>query len=161
MFQRLLPALLSGLLLATSSCVLVASDSDSSSTSRPSRSTYNKEGRSDDLPFSHLVRTGDTYYVAGTLGLDPATGQAPEDVEDEVRFLLDDFAAKLALAGLEMDDLVSVQIFCPELELYETFNRVYATYFEDRYPVRSFLGSGPLLRGCHFEMNGIAVRSRN
>ena len=67
-------------------------------------------------------------------------------------------SAKLALADLSMDDLVSVQVFCPDLALYDTFNEVYATYFEERYPVRAFVGSGPLLRGCRFEINGIAVK---
>jgi 2-iminobutanoate/2-iminopropanoate deaminase len=114
-------------------------------------------GRTDSLPFSHAVRTGDTLYIAGTLGLDPKTGQPPPDVEQEVRLMLDDMKKKLALAGMTMDDLVSVQVFCPDLTLYETFNRIYATYFEGEFPARSFIGSGPLLRGARFEVNGVAV----
>jgi len=126
--------------------------------SRPTREHLNAQGSKSDLPFSHAVRAGDTLYVAGTLGLDPATGQPPADVEAEVRFLLDDFRSKLALAGLAMDDLVSVQVFCPELALYDTFNRIYRTYFTQGFPARAFIGSGPLLRGCRFEITGVAVR---
>ena len=118
----------------------------------------NLPSRSDDRPFSHAVLAGDTLYVAGTLGLDPETGRPPEDPAEEARLALDGIRAKLALADLGMDDLVSVQVFCPDLSLYDTFNEVYATYFERRYPVRAFVGSGPLLRGCRFEINGIAVR---
>ena len=66
--------------------------------------------------------------------------------------------SKLALAGMTMDDLVSVQVFCPDLELYGTFNEIYATYFDEHYPVRAFIGSGPLLLNARFEINGIAVR---
>jgi enamine deaminase RidA (YjgF/YER057c/UK114 family) len=119
----------------------------------------NPEGRADTVPYSHAVLAGDTLYVAGTLGVDPDTGQAPADVREEVRLLLEAFQAKLALADMTMDDLVSVQVFCPDLSLYGTFNELYAASFEGTdWPVRAFVGSGPLLRGARFEMNGIAVR---
>jgi len=122
------------------------------------RRTVNPPDRTDGRPFSHGVLAGNTYYVAGTLGLDPETNAPPAAVEDEVRAMLDAFLAKLELVDMTMDDLVSVQVFCPDLSLYGAFNEVYATYFTEGYPVRAFIGSGELLRGCRFEMNGIAVR---
>jgi reactive intermediate/imine deaminase len=141
----------------TLALVLAATLSACASTSEAPKA-LNPPSRTDDRPFSHAVLAGDTLYVAGTLGLDPETGQPPADAAEEARLALDGIRAKLALAGLGMDDLVSVQVFCPDLTLYDTFNEVYATYFEERYPVRAFIGSGPLLRGCRFEINGIAVR---
>lgn len=129
------------------------------SSPRPTMEHLNTPGRTDTLPFSHGVLTGDLYFLAGTLGLEPGTGKPPADAEQEVRLMLDDFKAKLALADLAMDDLVSVQVFCPDLALYETFNRVYASYFTPgRFPARAFIGSGPLLRGCRFEIQGTAAR---
>ena len=122
------------------------------------RRFLNAAGRSDELPYSHAVLAGDTLYVAGTIGLDAETGMPPADVAEEVRFALDGVKAKLALADMTMDDLVSVQVFCPDLTLYEPFNSIYRTYFDDHFPARAFVGSGPLLRGCRFEINGIAVR---
>jgi enamine deaminase RidA (YjgF/YER057c/UK114 family) len=118
----------------------------------------NQPGRTDTLPFSHGVLAGDFYFVAGTLGIDPANGKPPADPEQEVRAMLDEFRAKLELVGLGMDDLVQVQVFCSDLTLYELFNRVYATYFTAGFPARAFLGTGPLLRGCRFEIQGIAAR---
>lgn len=118
----------------------------------------NAPGRTDTAPFSHGVLAGDFYFVAGTLGLDPSTGQAPADPADEVRFLLEDFRKKLALAGLDMDDLVSVQVFCSDVSLYDTFNGLYRACFTGGFPARAFLGSGPLLKGCRFEITGIALR---
>ena len=44
---------------------------------------------------------------------------------------------------MTMDDLVSVQIFCPDVANYDAFNSVYRTYFKKEYPARAFLGSGP------------------
>ena len=115
-------------------------------------------GRDDGRPFSHAVLAGHTLYLSGGLGLDPKTMAPPAEVEDEVRLLLDGMKAKLALADMTMDDLVSVQIFCDDIALYGTFNAIYATYFKDGYPARAFIGSGPLLFGAHFEIQGIAVR---
>jgi reactive intermediate/imine deaminase len=115
-------------------------------------------GRTDTLPYSDAVLAGGTLYLAGRIGIDPQTGKAPEDVEKEIRFLLDGIKNTLRAADLTMDDLVSVQVFCPDLALYEKFNEVYRTYFTKDFPARAFIGSGPLLRGGRFEMQGIAVR---
>ena len=117
----------------------------------------NQTGRSDDLPYSHAVLAGDTLYLAGGIGIDPKTGRAPNDIRQEVTLLMDGMRAKLELAGMTMDDLVSVQVFCTDLALYDQFNTIYRTYFKGGFPARAFIGSGPLLRGGHFEIQGTAV----
>lgn len=109
-------------------------------------------------PFSDAVLVGDTLYIAGRIGLDPKTGLAPKDVEEEIGLLLDGFRGVLAKADMTMDDLVYVQVFCPDLSLFDKFNRAYRTFFGKDYPARAFIGSGPLLRGGRFEMIGIARR---
>jgi len=114
-------------------------------------------GRTDDLPYSHLVVAGNTVYLSGTIGVDPETGEAYTDVDAEIRQVLDNVKERLAHVGLTMDDLVSVQVFCPDLTLYDRFNAIYATYFEENLPARAFVGSGPLLRNGRFEVQGIAV----
>ena len=108
-------------------------------------------------PFSDAVLVGNTLYIAGRIGVDAKTGKPPEAIEEEIRILLDGFKSVLAEASMTMDDLVFVQVFCPDLSLYGKFNEAYKTYFGKDYPARAFIGSGPLLRGGHFEMNGIAV----
>ena len=114
--------------------------------------------RTDKLPYSDAVLAGNTLYLAGRIGVDPQTGKPPEDLEKEIRFLLDGIKATLKEADMTMDDLVSLQIFCPDLALYEKFNEIYRTYFTKDFPARAFIGSGPLLRGGRFEAQGIAVR---
>ncbi|HSH40020.1 MAG TPA: Rid family hydrolase, partial [Chthoniobacterales bacterium] len=106
--------------------------------------------RKDSLPLSDAVMVGNTLYLAGKIGIDPATGKAPEDAEQEIRLMLDGVKKTLAAADMTMDDLVSVQVFCPDLSLYDKFNEVYRTYFTKQFPARAFIGSGPLLRGGRF-----------
>ena len=110
------------------------------------------------LPFSDGVLVGNTLYIAGHIGLDPKTGQPPESAEDEARLVMDGIKATVESAGLTMDDVVSVQIFCTDLKLYETFNGVYKTYFHGDYPARAIIGTDKGLRGGRNEVLGIAVK---
>ena len=73
--------------------------------------------------------------------------------------MLDGVRAVLAEAGMQMNDLVFVQIFCSDVSLFDTFNAVYRQYFSGDLPARAFLGSGPLLFGARFEIIGIAARA--
>jgi 2-iminobutanoate/2-iminopropanoate deaminase len=113
---------------------------------------------SDIRPFDDAVRVGSTLYLAGRIGLDSATGKPPADAAAEVRNVMDQIKAVLAQEGMTMDDLVTVQVFCTDLSLYGTFNDVYRTYFTKGFPARAFLGTGSLLAGGRFEVQGIAVK---
>ena len=110
------------------------------------------------VPYSDAVLVGNTLYVAGRTGIDPKSGEIPQDVEQEIRFLLDSFKTALINAGMTTNDVVMVQVHCPDLSLYNKFNAIYLSYFSKELPPRAFLGSGPLLGGAHFEMLGIAVK---
>ncbi|MFQ5694532.1 MAG: RidA family protein [Terriglobia bacterium] len=124
----------------------------------PNRRVINLSGKPADLPFSDGVLVSNTLYLAGRIGLDPQTGRPPDDLEQEIRLALDGMKATLAEAGMTMDDLMYVTVYCPDLSLYDEFNSVYQTYFTGEFPARAFIGSGPLLFGGHFEMQGIAVK---
>jgi enamine deaminase RidA (YjgF/YER057c/UK114 family) len=122
---------------------------------QPVRRYLKPEG---DFVFSNGVLVGDTLYLAGHLGLDPKTNKPPATPEAEAKLVLDEFKATLARAGMTMDDLVQVQVFCPDVALWQKFNGVYRGYFGKDFPARAFIGSGPLLFGARFEVQGIAVK---
>jgi 2-iminobutanoate/2-iminopropanoate deaminase len=110
------------------------------------------------LPFSSGVLVGNTFYLCGHVGVDPATKKVPQDVESEICLMMDSFRETLVKVQMTLQDLVSVQIFCPDVSLFERFNAVYRTYFTEPLPARAFIGSGPLLFGARFEIQGIAVK---
>jgi 2-iminobutanoate/2-iminopropanoate deaminase len=112
----------------------------------------------DVRPFDDAVRMGNTVYLAGRIGLDPATQKAPADAAAEARNVMDQIKSVLAQEGMTMDDLVTVTVYCTDLSLYGTFNDVYRTYFTKGFPARAFIGSGSLLAGGRFEVQGIAVK---
>jgi 2-iminobutanoate/2-iminopropanoate deaminase len=112
-----------------------------------------------NLPFSDAVWHGGTLYLSGHIGIDPQTGKPGATPEEEARLVLDGVKRTLEAAGLTMDNLLSVQIFCSDVSLFERFNTVYRTYFLGEFPARAFLGSGRLLFDARFEVQGIAARS--
>jgi 2-iminobutanoate/2-iminopropanoate deaminase len=110
-------------------------------------------------PFADVVLIdGKTLYLSGRLGVIPGTNKVPDTAEEEAHLVLQEIQRVLAMAGMRMDHLVSLQVFCSDVSLWEQFNVVYRSYFEGQLPPRAFLGSGTLLFGARFELQGIAVK---
>ncbi len=145
-------------LLLAAGVFFVVHGAFSQTDSATKRRAINLPDKPIQAPFSNAILYGDTLYLAGSIGLDPKTGKAPEKIEDEIKLLLDGYKATLAQANMTMDDLAYVQIFCTDLTYYDKFNAAYKTYFSKEFPARAFIGAGSLLRGGHFEMQAIAVR---
>ena len=125
----------------------------------PERSYINSRSAQDpDVPpFSGGVMVGNTFYVAGTIGLLPDQ-TVPESAQEEARIVLTNVQNTLEAAGLTMDDLVSVQVYSSDVADYDAFNEVYRTFFTQEYPARAYLGSGTLLFEARFEVLGFAVK---
>jgi 2-iminobutanoate/2-iminopropanoate deaminase len=122
------------------------------------RKVYNAPEKTVQAPYSDGIMVGNTLYLAGRIGLDPKTGKPPAEIEDEIKLMMDSMKGTLTQAGMTMDDIVYVQVFCTDLSLFEKFNPVYKSYFSKDYPARAFIGAGSLLRGGHFELQAIAVK---
>lgn len=139
--------------------LLTVSGAFSESSSQETWKAINGPEKNAAAPFSDGILTGNTLYLAGRIGLDPKTGKPPEQVEDEVKLLLDSLKGTLTQAGMTMDDLVYVQVACTDLTMYDKFNAIYKSYFTTKeMPAREFIGAASLLRGGHFELQAIAVR---
>ena len=144
--------------LATAAFLIVLMAAATMAAAAEDRRHVRTKDRTDDRPYSDAVMVGKTLYLAGRIGLDAKTQKPPADAATEVRNVLDQIKGVLAQEGMTMDDLVSVQVFCSDVSLYGTFNDVYKGYFTKGFPARAFLGSGPLLFGARFEVQGIAVK---
>jgi 2-iminobutanoate/2-iminopropanoate deaminase len=110
------------------------------------------------LPFSDGVLVGDTLYIGGHVGIDPKTGKAGITAEEDAKFALDAVKQTLEAAGMSMDDLASVQVFCTSAADYTVFNGVYRAYFHGDYPARAFVQTGKLVGDSRFEVLGVAVK---
>lgn len=109
-------------------------------------------------PFSGAVQVGNTLYLSGDIGIDE-NQKVPDTAEAEARKVLTQIKATIEQAGMTMDDLVYVQVFCSDVAHYAAFNAVYRTFFTKEFPARAFYGvGGPLLFNARFEVQGIAVK---
>ena len=113
--------------------------------------------RTRNLPFSSGVLVGNTLYIAGTTA-DPDKIKAGLTPEAEARDIMEQIKGTVSKAGMTMDDIVSMQVFTTDLNLYDAFNGVYRSYFKMNYPARAFIGGTKLLFGSRFEVLGLAVR---
>jgi len=91
-------------------------------------------------PYSQAIQVGNTLYLAGQLGIDPATGKfAGEDFASQARQALKNHEAILEAAGFTLNDVVQVQVFVNDLNNYGGFNHIYKEFFKENYPARAVL----------------------
>ena len=91
-------------------------------------------------PFSPAVLVDGTLYVSGQIGRDLKTQKVPENFEAEVRQVLDNTGIILREAKMNYEDVVSVQIYLTDMELFSRMNAIYTTYFKADRPARTTVG---------------------
>ncbi len=110
-------------------------------------------------PYSQAVRVGPTLYLAGQIGLDPATGQLVEGgIEAETRRTMDNLGAVLEAAGYSFGDVVQAQVFLADLADYGAMNEVYASYFGESAPARAAVQVARLPRDARVEIMMTAAK---
>jgi 2-iminobutanoate/2-iminopropanoate deaminase len=112
-------------------------------------------------PYSRAVWAGNTLFLSGQLGMDPATNKLVEGgVAAETEQLLKGVAAVLEVAGLTMGDVVKANVFLTDMGDFAAMNKVYETFFEAPYPARSTIGIAALPAGAHVEIEFVAIASK-
>ena len=110
--------------------------------------------------YSQAIQVGETLYLAGQIGLDPATRElVPGGLQAEARRALDNCKAILEAAGFTLADVVQVQVFLADVNDYAAFNEVYGGYFPPPAPARAAVAVAALPRGARVEVLMTAVRS--
>lgn len=111
-----------------------------------------------NLPFSEAVRVGNTFYLSGQIGVEPATLKlAPGGLKGEARQAMNNIKATLAVHGLTLGDLVKCTVMLSDMTRWAEFNEVYTSFFAGRYPARSAFGANGLALGAQVEIECIAV----
>jgi 2-iminobutanoate/2-iminopropanoate deaminase len=81
-------------------------------------------------PYSQAVRVGDTLFTSGQIPLDPATGAlVPGGIREQTTRVLDNLAAVLEEAGLDMAHVVKTTVYLKSMGDFASMNEVYAKYF--------------------------------
>jgi reactive intermediate/imine deaminase len=107
--------------------------------------------------YSQAVRVGDTVYLSGQIGLDPASMQMVEGIEAQIHRVFQNLRAVTVAAGGSMNDVVKLNIFLTDLGNFAKVNEIMATYFEQPYPARAAVGVASLPRAAMVEADGVMV----
>lgn len=103
--------------------------------------------------YSQGLLVGDTLYLAGQIGLDPATRElVPGGIGPETRRALENCRAVLEAAGFTLADVVQSQVFLADIGDFAAMNEVYVTFFPKDPPPRAALAVGALPRGARVEV---------
>jgi reactive intermediate/imine deaminase len=111
-------------------------------------------------PYSQAIRAGDTVYLSGQIGLDPATGQMVEGVEAQAHRVLQNLRAVAQASGGTLDDIVKVTVLLADMADFAKVNEIMATYFRQPYPARATYQVAALPRGARVEVDAILVLAR-
>jgi reactive intermediate/imine deaminase len=107
--------------------------------------------------YSQAVKVGNTVYLSGQIGLDPATMQMVEGIDAQVHRVFQNLKAVAEAAGGSMADVVKLNIFLTDLANFAKVNEIMAQYFSQPYPARAAVGVKELPRSALVEADGVLV----
>ena len=110
-------------------------------------------------PYSQGIRAGNTVYLSGQLGLDPATGILAEGIDAQAHQVFRNLRAVAQAAGGELDDVVKLTILMADLADFGKVNEIMATYFKAPYPARATYQVAALPKAAALEVEAILVRA--
>lgn len=108
-------------------------------------------------PYSQAVQAGNTVYLSGQIGLDPATMQMVEGIDAQIVRVFDNLKAVCEAAGGSLNDAVRVTIYLTDLANFAKVNAVMAQYFTAPYPARAAVGVKSLPRDALVEADAVLV----
>jgi len=105
--------------------------------------------------YSQAVRCGDTVYLSGQIGLDPATMEMAAGIEPQIRRVLENLKAVAAASGGSLDDIVRLTVYLTDLRNFARLNEIMATFFTAPYPARAAVGVASLPRDALVEIDAV------
>lgn len=105
--------------------------------------------------YSQAVRVGDTVYMSGQIGLDPATMQMVDGIDAQIVRVFDNLKAVAEAAGGSLADVVKLNVFLTDLANFAKVNEAMATYFSAPFPARAAVGVKELPRGALVEADAV------
>lgn len=105
--------------------------------------------------YSQAVRCGNTVYLAGQIGLDPATMEMVAGVGPQIHRVFQNLQAVAKAAGGDLKDAVKLTVYLTDLANFALVNEIMAGYFQAPYPARAAVGVASLPRGALVEIDAI------
>lgn len=105
--------------------------------------------------YSQAVRVGDTVYMSGQIGLDPASMQMVDGIDAQIVRVFENLRAVAEAAGGSLADVVKLNVFLIDLANFAKVNETMAKYFGEPFPARAAVGVKELPRGALVEADAV------
>ena len=105
--------------------------------------------------YSQAVRVGDTVYLSGQIGLDPASMQMVDGIDAQIVRVFDNLKAVAEAAGGSLANVVKLNVFLTDLANFAKVNTTMAQYFSEPFPARAAVGVKELPRGALVEADAV------
>ena len=105
--------------------------------------------------YSQGVRVGDTVYLSGQIGLDPASMQMVDGIDAQIVRVFENLKAVSEAAGGSLSDIVKLNVFLTDLANFARVNETMARYFSEPFPARAAVGVKELPRGALVEADAV------
>jgi 2-iminobutanoate/2-iminopropanoate deaminase len=107
-------------------------------------------------PYSQATRGVANLFTSGQLGIDPVSGELPEDFTAQARQAFENLKAIIEAAGGSMSNVMKITIFLTDMANFPAVNAVMQEYCQAPYPARSCFAVAALPKGGAVEIEAIA-----
>jgi reactive intermediate/imine deaminase len=107
--------------------------------------------------YSQAVKAGNTVYLSGQIGLDPASMQMVDGIDAQIVRVFDNLKAVAEASGGSLADVVKLNVFLTDLSHFAKVNEIMARYFAEPFPARAAVGVAALPRAALVEADGVMV----
>lgn len=109
-------------------------------------------------PYSQAVTVGNLIFTSGQIPLDPATGAiVGSTITEQTHRVCQNLKAVLEAAGSSLENAVKTVCYLSNMEDFQAFNEVYATYFTNK-PARSCVAVKQLPKNALVEVEVTAEK---
>jgi reactive intermediate/imine deaminase len=123
----------------------------------PKQAIHSKHAPAALGPYSQGVRAGNTVYLSGQIGLDPASANLVEGIDAQTHQVFKNLRAVAQAAGGELDDIVKLTILLADLADFARVNEIMATYFKPPYPARATYQVAAIPKAARLEVEAVLV----
>ena len=107
--------------------------------------------------YSQAVKTGNTIYLSGQIGLDPQSMKLVEGIEAQIHQVFNNLKSVVEASGAQLSDIVKINIYLTDLSYFALVNTIMGEYFTKPYPARAAVGVASLPRNALIEADGVVV----
>ncbi len=107
-------------------------------------------------PYSQAVFYNNFVFASGQIPLTPDGTLIEGDFEKEVRQIFSNLQAVLKEENLDFSNVLMVNVYLSDMNLFSELNKIYEEYFKPPYPARAVVEVAKLPKNVRVEISLIA-----